>query len=192
MIFNKKNPKSKMNYVLNRGPITDKPLSVNLDDNLNTIKELTGNSPDVNIRTIENGIFKNTRLALIYIEGLIEIEIINNVILRSLMSNNTVPNSSDVLVQMKNLIPAAGKIKDVKNMDNLLDNLYSGYTIILVNGVAQAISINTVGGERREIKEPTTDRGIRSPKEGFNEDLRTNIALVRRKIKSQETFIWNL
>lgn len=43
--------------------------------------------------------------------------------------------------------------------------------------------------KHREVTEPSTESVIRGPRESFTETLRTNTALIRRKIKSPNLWI---
>ena len=45
------------------------------------------------------------------------------------------------------------------------------------------------GGERRSIQEPASQVVIRGPHEGFTESISTNIAMVRRIIKSPDLWV---
>ena len=45
------------------------------------------------------------------------------------------------------------------------------------------------GGERRSIQEPASQVVIRGPHEGFTESNGTNIAMVRRIIKSPDLWV---
>ena len=65
----------------------------------------------------------------------------------------------------------------------------SGDSIILIDGVAETLIASTRGGERRSIQEPSSQVVIRGPHEGFTESIGTNIAMVRRIIKSPDLWI---
>jgi spore germination protein KA len=53
-----------------------------------------------------------------------------------------------------------------------------------VDGVAEVLVLSTVGWEKRAIEEPPSEVVVRGPREGFTETLRTNTALLRRKIRN--------
>ena len=54
---------------------------------------------------------------------------------------------------------------------------------MLIDGYNQSIVINTKGWDKRGVEEPVTEAVVRGPREGFTENIRTNTALIRRKIK---------
>ncbi|MED4073509.1 GerAB/ArcD/ProY family transporter [Priestia endophytica] len=65
-------------------------------------------------------------------------------------------------------------------------SLVDGETIVLVDGYPQVLSGSARGGEQRAIEEPQKQVSIRGPKDGFTESIRTNTALLRRRIKSTD------
>jgi spore germination protein KA len=69
-------------------------------------------------------------------------------------------------------------------MNDLMNAIFSGNTVILAEGWSQGISASTSKWKQRGVEEPSTQTVIRGPKEGFTEDLLTNVSLLRRRIKS--------
>ncbi|GAA3314964.1 hypothetical protein GCM10020331_008830 [Ectobacillus funiculus] len=68
-------------------------------------------------------------------------------------------------------------------------SIFSGDTVILVNGWVEVIGSSTRGGESRGIEEPSSQVVIRGPKDGFSESIGTNISLVRRRIKKSQSMV---
>ena len=54
-----------------------------------------------------------------------------------------------------------------------------GDTLLLIDGSAQAITVNTKGWKTRGISEPENERILEGPREGFNEAALLNLALIR-------------
>jgi spore germination protein KA len=82
-----------------------------------------------------------------------------------------------------------GNYQIISNWNEIYDSLLSGNTIIIIDGFAKALSVETKGWEKRSISEPTTQLSIRGPKDSFTESLRTNTALIRRRIKSPNLWL---
>ncbi|TJX12972.1 spore germination protein [Tissierella creatinini] len=74
-------------------------------------------------------------------------------------------------------------IKEEKDIELMLNSIMSGDTVLLVDGLDTSIIIDSKGWSSRSISEPVTEAVIRGPRDGFTENLRTNTALVRRRIK---------
>lgn len=172
-------------------------LSTSLDQNLQKIKELTGNSSDYMFRVFVSEIVRPVNIALVYVDGLADINIINNGIMESLIvvkggDSGTVRPDSQTLDLIKNRILAVGSVQTIGSINQLLTDLLVGNAIILIDGYQQAISVGSAGWERRGVEEPQSQTVIRGPKEGFTETLRINTALLRRKIKSPNLWMETL
>ncbi len=61
-----------------------------------------------------------------------------------------------------------------------------GRTAVFLEGDAQTVLMDTRGFERRSVGTPQNEKVIRGPQEGFTENIRTNITLLRRIIKTDD------
>ncbi|MFE8701389.1 spore germination protein [Cytobacillus sp. FJAT-54145] len=71
-----------------------------------------------------------------------------------------------------------------ENFHKVIWHVLNGHAVILIDGIQQALSLEIGRTENRSITEPSTQTIIRGPKDGFVEDLNTNISLIRRRIKN--------
>lgn len=175
-------------------PATETRLSANLDDNLRIVRERTGNSSDLVIRTLESMFGKEIRIAVIYIDGLANDQMINNSIMQSLTSKDFIDpyhaaGPAEVLGMIKNRFLSVSNVTDFQTVEKLLTAVLAGNTAILVSGSCSGITASTAGGEQRGVEEPQSETVIRGPREGFTENIRTNTALIRRKIKNPDLWI---
>ncbi|WP_261304423.1 spore germination protein [Paenibacillus andongensis] len=72
----------------------------------------------------------------------------------------------------------------VETIEEAVEELISGCTIFLLEGVAQALAVDTISVQTRSVKEPENEVSIKGPHDGFTESLTNNIALVRFHCKS--------
>lgn len=72
----------------------------------------------------------------------------------------------------------------VTDTDTLLHALHSGFVILLADGSGTALSFGMQGYASRGISEPSGELNIYGSKEGFTEPIRTNMSLIRRRMKS--------
>lgn len=61
-----------------------------------------------------------------------------------------------------------------------------GRTAVFIEGDPQAVLMDTRGFERRSVGTTENEKVVRGPQEGFNENLRTNVTLLRRIIKTDD------
>lgn len=58
-----------------------------------------------------------------------------------------------------------------------------GDSALFVDGTDQVIIIGSKGWPSRGIEEPVTEALVRGPRDGFTENIRTNTALIRRRVR---------
>lgn len=164
-------------------------MSSNLEENLQILRESLGLSSDVIIRRMRIGKNLNADAAVIYIDGLVDREMVNHYILHPLMydlqliKDNAVQNNSSLIDFIKSSVLTVGQIINTKDIDEIISNVLTGHTAIIVEGTNQSLLIDAKGWETRNIEEPGNEVSIRGPKDSFTETLRTNTALLRRKIR---------
>lgn len=173
-------------------------LGTKLDDNLNRIRNILGESNDVIIRGMKIGANSNIEVAVVYIDGLVDRNLVNHDVLQPLMFNlplirdNVSQKHASLIEFFKSTVLTVGQITESADMGKIISDVLSGNIAILAEDATQALLIDAKGWERRAIEEPGNEVSIRGPKESFNETLRTNTALLRRKIKDPRLTFQNL
>ncbi|WP_433942903.1 spore germination protein [Paenibacillus sp. SN-8-1] len=163
-------------------------ISALLSDKLAMIKERMGNSSDFIIREISDSSGAPYPFAISYIDGLIDQTLLAD-LMESLTSvlGKSYPRDGNVdpAVWFKDKVPA-GNLNVVYTEEEMLRAILEGQVLVIINGVHEAFSVSILGGARRSVEEPTSQTVVRGPKEGFTEDISTNIALLRRIIRSAD------
>lgn len=161
-----------------------------LSSNLFEIKKILGESSDLVIRNFSIKNIEKAELAILYTDGLVDNMVVQEVIIKTLMIDLQKVRFEDDNKQLttKEILEkqalAGGIVKVEKKIDTLVHQILSGNTVILIDGYEEGFTVGTKGAEHRGVEEPTSQTVVRGSKEGFNEILRTNTALLRRKIKS--------
>ena len=170
-------------------------LKTSLQGNIQHVKQQLGNSGDIVIREIQIGKGRIVKACIFYTDGLVDTNAIQNFIMESLMldihpdQEQMISSQQNVLQVLKDRILSVGDIHDVTEFNSLFTSLLSGDVILLFDGYAQGFTIGMRGGKDRGVTESTTESVVRGPKEGFTENLRTNTALIRRKIKTPRLWL---
>lgn len=156
-----------------------------LDENLAQIQTILGAGWDIKIHTFLFGKDEKFKGALIYIDGLADIPTINESILKPFLMNiQPLADTVRTMDMIKQAVLCTGGISEVRTLSELINGCLSGNTALLSHGLDSGLLINTKGYEKRAVAEPQTEVVVRGPREGFTEDLRTNLSLIRRRIKS--------
>jgi spore germination protein KA len=171
-------------------------LKTNLQENIQYIKKTLGNSTDLIIREIWIGSERKIKAAICYTDGLTDTKSVQKFIMESLLVD--LPNidledihsfEKEAIQLLKDQILSVGEIKNVSEFGPLFTSMLSGDAILLLDGYKQGFSIGMRGWKERPVEAPTTETVIRGPRDGFTENIRTNTALIRRKIKDPNLWL---
>ena len=161
-------------------------LSSSLAENLTTIQTTFANCTDFAYRELKIG-QEQVPVLLLFVNGITDEQTVNEDVLKSLVNircSNLEVSGSNNIEMIKNVFLEIGNIAEISTTGEVSDAILTGSVALLVEGTARALKIRTKGIEGRAISETVTEGVVRGPREGFNESLRTNTALVRRRIKT--------
>lgn len=180
---------------LKNGPIV--PSHRVSDDNLTVehIKEELENSDDLIVKEIT--IIGSKKISIVCIDGLVNSVLIDENIIKPLikMVNQAKHNrkNKEAKINMpsiykqieEGLIPHIA-IKEVTKMSEIVTQILSGATCLFITGINnKAIVFDAKGYEKRPISEPSNENIIKGSKESFNETIRDNTGLLRRRIANK-------
>jgi spore germination protein KA len=164
-------------------------ISNNIDTNLDNLKKILGKSFDVTFREYRIGFNNDTRILIAYINGLIEntlvVSFVNNILslnFHKIYDQNLL--KKDIFTFIKEKTLNAIEVEELYNFNDLLYAMLSGNTIMFIDGYKKTMDINIKGWPSRNIEEPPTEAAVKGPREGFTENIITNTALMRRRLKN--------
>ena len=167
-----------------------KTVSKDIEQNLAYLKERLIDCDDIIYRQIEVTNKVKRKLLFVLIDGLAFKDQLSDFVIENLMEKSNTDHEveidnlkDEILNQMIKEEIASVEIKEEGNFEELITALLSGETLFFIDGIDRAIIIGSRGWVLRGINEPQTETVIRGPRDGFTETLRTNTALVRRRIK---------
>lgn len=159
-----------------------------LQANLNSLKASLGSGNDLKVHPFRFGPENGLSGALVFIDGLVDNPTLTDAILRPLQNwcidDGQLPPNIALMDVLEQEVLCAADIESAQSLPELATGCLSGNTILLVDGYAAGLVINTKGWEKRTVTEPQTETVVRGPREGFTENLRTNTSLIRRKIRN--------
>lgn len=158
-------------------------LSTDLNQNLQELQNIYQHCMDVVFRQFKIG--GKTKAALIYIDGLANIEEIDASVLTPLMKEN----NTDQLIPVNHILEqklTISKVKKVQTVTECIEHISGGNPVLLLDQQSEGFALGLANWEKRSIEEPVGESVIRGPREGFTESLGTNLSLLRRKIRSPQ------
>lgn len=182
MLFRKNRKRSHQQKQLNTQQVTEQQvlLSSDLDENLQVLRSMYQDCFDVVFRTFL--ISGQTKAVLVYVEGLSNIEEIDDHVLAPLMSETEGRGRSPREMLEKKI--HISKMKEVRTFADCIENISIGHPMLFVQQEACGLALGVAKWEKRSIEEPQAESVVRGPREGFVETLGVNTSLLRRKIKS--------
>lgn len=159
-------------------------ISLNLKENIELINKIFSVYPDLTIREIKINNNPEYSANLIYIEKMIQSDVLEQVIIKKLIYNNQCSPYDIFNIDYYKYLLGANDKNICSKIYEVVDMILNGKIILFVNGIDKAVSINLKKPPGRGIEEPQVETVIRGPREGFTEDISTNILLLRKIIKS--------
>ena len=189
-------------------------LSVNLEY-LKTKYNILINSDIVFREFVLNARGKQYNALLVFIDGLVDTEIMNDFILNPLMlrnKNNLFDGSQNKIISeavtnnitvrkvkkfnLPNYITSClmpqNDIKEVSTFGKVFSGINSGNCALFIDTLDLAFDIEVKGFMQRSIDKPSNEIVVKGPHESFVENIRTNTSLIRRYVNNENLVIESL
>ena len=160
-------------------------LSSSLQKNLQTLKKLL---PSEDILTYEFQTQDNVSCALVYADGMVNKELLGALVAKPLSQlvlkkDGGRDKANEEKVQTTARFP---ELKTAETIEDILKEILDGNTLLLVDGIATGFIAGAKLLPVRAVIEPPTDIAVKGPREGFIEDVKTNMTLVRKRLKTPD------
>lgn len=160
----------------------DRKLIPNIRQNIKTVKSLCNNTSDLQLSPIT---ISGIDCALICTEGMLSTQTITNLILVPLSQADFGNVSSIQMLQsIYKYKLLSTETKEVYDYGTLFQLINSGFAVLIVDGCDWALAFGVQGYSVKGISEPSSEQNIIGSHEGFVEQVRTNMSLIRRRMKS--------
>ena len=164
-----------------------KIVCLDIQKEVTVFKRAFNNSCDVVVKEI---VTEGGNFALIYVDGMVQIAEIDLGVVRALVESKglfdkTFDGVSSVITTVENLTSERVRKKAI-------EKLAEGDTILICDGAQEYFVISARGYVKRAVAEPPTSAVIKGRREGFIEDLKTNMVLLRRRFASGKIVVKSL
>ena len=152
---------------------------------------------------------------IVYIDGMIDSNIMNDFILKPLMlrnRNNLFDGSQNKVISeavannitvrkvkkfdlpnyLMNCLMPQNSVKEISTFDEAANGVNSGNCALFVDTLPLAFDIELKGFKQRSVDKPNNEIVIKGPHEAFVENIRTNTSLIRRIINNENLIIENV
>lgn len=157
-----------------------------VDDNIDYIRKQFNYPINKDIIVREFKALGRYRAFIVYIDGMVDRITINNFILRPLLNSKFSEEEQKygINYMLENSIET-NQTKRTFSYDEVISEILMGDTGVYVDGCDYYIFNETKGYDKRGVEAPKIEGAVRAPQEAFNENLRTNVTLLRRIIKNK-------
>ncbi len=124
--------------------------------------------------------------ALIYMDGMIDSNQLHEAVIKPLLLVKTQSESKNVAEYIEKQVLFARDVKKSDDVAKMIEGLLYGEALLLINKSKEALNIDAKGWRTRGINEPTDERVLQGPREGFDEAALLNLAMIRRRLQTPD------
>lgn len=153
-------------------------MNTNILETVEELRKKFGAPPDFCVKEIKTDYFYGVA---IFIDGLVDSKQFEETVVFPIIRY---PKPfSDTLQGISGVISFAGNMREIKN-DECAGSILNG-NVVLICG-SSILEIPSKKTTTRTVAEPPTNSVIKGPREGFVEDARTNMILIRKRIRTEK------
>ncbi len=124
--------------------------------------------------------------AILYADGIVNKQLLGDLIARplsrlSLQNEGGRYELNEEIVKKTVLFP---ELKVLPEFPDIVKEILDGNSLLLVDTLTVGFIVGAKLIPTRSVIEPPTDVAVKGPREGFVEDVKTNMALVRKRLKT--------
>lgn len=152
------------------------------------IKQILHNSSDIKTRTVQ---FFDTQIAVCYFAPISDNMILNESIIDPILAHEQAP-TTNIATAIKEEVLTNNEVQEFCSVEKAVEKMFSGIALILIDGEDVILGCDIEKVTVRAVAEPPTSVVIKGPREGFNESMKYNLAMIRRRAKSEDLVVKTL
>lgn len=155
----------------------------NIYKNIKLIKDQLDNSPELNVRFIKLDSNPKYDGALLFIDGIVNTQIIRESIIDPLLEMRKTDKDS-LMEAIAFRYIRSESVEMTTSISTTIDGIVRGKTLLLIDGFDSGILVDTAEWQQRPIEQSTRQRNFEGPLIGFSEQLKVNLNLLHNMIPS--------
>ena len=158
------------------------PVEKNIDETQKILEDKLGfgKSFDVGQREI---VVMERRIQLYYITGLVDSELVVDLMTQLLLLNSLPHPNDDVFQTIHNRL-VHQQVTVTDKVNDICTSVLSGLVAIIVDKETEAFVVDVRSYPGRGPSEPDTEKTVRGSRDGYTENIIVNTALTRRRIRT--------
>ena len=146
--------------------------------------------PSEDILTYEFDSQDRVHCAIVYADGVVNKQLLGDLVARPISKTSLKSKNEGGRYEIKfetiektALFP---ELKQPKDFSDAVKEILDGNSLLLVDGLKTGLIVGAKLLPVRTVMEPPTDIAVKGPREGFIEDVKTNMSLVRKRLKTPD------
>lgn len=148
-----------------------------LEKNIKAVKKILKSEDILVFEFISDG---GKKFAAIYADGICNKELLGELVVKPLRDVKKEDG-----IQKVRLLLASPEVKEGEKLQDAVKEISDGNAVLFMDGENGYFILGLKSPPARAIAEPPTEIAVKGPREGFIEEIKTNMALVRKRIKSE-------
>lgn len=149
---------------------------VTLEKNIKSVKNVL-KSEDILVFGFSSDCGK--KFAAVYADGLIDKNQLGELVVKPLRG----VGKNAEFEEVKQFL-ASPELKDGKKTADAIKEVLNGNAVLFIDGEKDFLIIGVKNPPMRAVAEPPTQIAVHGPREGFIEDIKINLGLIRKRLKS--------
>ncbi len=157
-----------------------------LERNIAQLKSVFADDATIGMRWITNCKDTTLKYCIVQNDGLVDSKIINNNIIKPLILSKVSLKKGEQIDVLMHQVISINQVKKTTQWKEIIESVTYGDSILFIDGEAGALILNSKSFSTRGITEPSNEKILLGPREGFCEALMTNLSMVKRKIRNND------
>ena len=159
-------------------------ISNHLEENIRVYQALFKDCADIKMRSMFIGREKKRKCFLAYIEVAVSNMLLENTALGRLLAALGELEEDEINEVLSDNAMGISDVTPYDYVEDAAQGMLTGDAVLFVDGFPHALKIADKGYPGMGVQEPDSEKVIRGSKEGFADSIKTNTALLRKRIRS--------
>ncbi len=161
-------------------------ISGNLKEDILFIKEIFKKDAVLKTKQIILGADKDRECALMFLDGMVDGEQLNDAVVKPLLTVAPPFVCESITDYIQKQILFSSDAKKTDSVEKIIQGVLYGESLLLIDKSPEAILIDAKGWRTRGISEPSEEKVLEGPREGFDEAAMLNVAMIRRRLQTPD------
>ena len=158
-------------------------ISSNLRDNEIYVRKQCENCADILVRPMRLGEDRKVDCLMVYIEVTVSNMMLDDSAIGKMINHFWKIPPEKIQEFLKNNSLGIADVQKLENMDEVFGAILSGNAVFFIDGYNKAMKISSKGYPDMGVSEAESEKVLRGSREGFSDSVKTNSALVRKRIR---------